>query len=109
MLRTQYANEQIKPRYVNKFKVGDYVICRRGPCRQIVQQIAPYSFKLDNGFVGNERGMKLVNKSADYDSVVVPPAPGETNVNDPVVVPPNDPLRRSQRDVQPPIRYGYDD
>lgn len=50
-----YANERRRPRFVNPYRVDDFIVTKKGQIRKLIGQVGPFSFKMNNGFTINTR------------------------------------------------------
>jgi transposase InsO family protein len=91
--KAEYANETRRPRKDQIFKIGDWVQKPPGPIRRIVDQIGPYTFKLNDGYTVNSRRLRLIKRPppAEYAEVKVKSSE----------------RRYPVRNTVPPDRYGF--
>ena len=81
----RYANERRRPRIGQSFKVGDVIITKGNLRRRIIEQVGPYTFKLDDGFKINSRS--ILRKVSPKE--VSAPTPGKEQCNKDSNVTPN--------------------
>lgn len=69
-----YANSRRKPVDKPRFKVGDVVLTKQGQTRRLIEQVGPFTFRLENGFCINSRNIRHRVHFTDNESENLPSA-----------------------------------
>ena len=88
--RANYADNRRRPVQQCQFQVGDWVQGPRGPIRRLVSKVGDFTFRSEDGYGVNTRGLRLIHR------------PSQESIQIPSRV-----ARYPDRERRPPVRFPH--